>query len=83
MSGYGKQYLMSGIRKTVFDYWTLILFSLNNLNDASFILMPGVQWDINDDIALNFDGFINIGDEKDSEFGSMYSTVQGKIQAYF
>lgn len=83
MSGYAQHYLFGGTNKKLLnDYLDLNLFTLINLVDYSFALIPSTAYSFTDDISLELGASIFVGD-LDTEYGALYPTCFLKAAAYF
>lgn len=83
IQGLGKDYLFSGISHPLFDFHRFSLYSLTNLSDQSFVLMPQFQYSFSENIEISLLGFYSFG-EKGSEFASF--GIKGgflRLRAYF
>lgn len=83
MSGLGQHYIMTGLRKNLADKYDLTAFLLTNLTDLSAMILPGVEYGFTEDISLNLNVQIGAGNKKQTEYGSVYSTVILKVTGYF
>ena len=83
MAGFGQQYVMTGIRKDLFDSFFFSGFALINATDGSTMILPAIDYNFTDDLSLNLTGQVALGNKEKSEYGSVYSTVLFKVMGYF
>ncbi|MBN1307722.1 MAG: hypothetical protein JXA18_07390 [Chitinispirillaceae bacterium] len=83
MSGFGRNYLLYGMRKTLFDRFTISAFALGNMNDRSVMFLPALEYVVSDNISVEIGGQIGIGDKQETEYGSVYNSILLKCTGYF
>ena len=65
---HGEDYLFVNADRLFFDYWTLGVGTLVNLNDGSGVIMPEVLYDMYSNFQVAMGGMVFFG-ESDDEFG--------------
>jgi len=82
MTGFGRHYLMAGLRRNFLEKIDASLFAFTNLTDQSAIIMPSLDYFWSDDVSVRLDIALSAGDRKNSELGSMYHSLSLKAIAY-
>ncbi len=83
MPGFGRNYAMAGLRREFFIKYNFSVFSLTNISDGSFMLLPMVEYSFSDNISVELRGQAPIGDGKKSEYGSYYGSLGMGVKGYF
>jgi hypothetical protein len=83
MAGLAKNYLMLGTRRNLLDKYDVSLFILTNIDDASAVFLPSVDYYFSDDVSINIGANLAAGEKEYTEFGSLYHSVNTKVTAYF
>ena len=83
MSGFAQNYLFGGLRKDFLDHYVFAFFALGNLNDQSAMLLPELEYNFHDNLALKFSGQIGVGDEKKTEYGGIHSSILLTVTGFF
>jgi len=83
MSGFAKNYFMTGITKDFFYDYQFSLFSLVNIDDQSLMVLPQLNYNFSSDFIFELKANINLGDKKKTEFGSMGNSLSFRGVGYF
>lgn len=83
MQGFGKNYVMMGFRKSLWDDFVFSTFVLENVDDISAMLLPSIEYDFTQNLILNLSGQVGVGGIKDTEYGSVFSSVILSATGYF
>jgi len=83
MAGLARNYLMLGTRRNFLDKYDVSLFVLTNIDDASAVFLPSVDYYFSDEVSINIGANLAAGEKEYTEFGSLYHSVNAKVTAYF
>jgi len=83
MSGFGKHYLMLGMDREFFYYYTLSQYILINLSDESLIYLPQLEYRITDNLLISIKAQVPAGNKKKTEFASSYPNFQFVMTGYY
>ncbi|MFH1759965.1 MAG: hypothetical protein ABIA63_02580 [bacterium] len=83
VSGLARNYLFFGLRKDFLELFNFGLYINTNLDDKSAVILPSWEYDFTDGISINLGANLFIGDKKESEYGSFFSSSILRVTGYF
>jgi hypothetical protein len=83
MSGLGRDYFTAVVSYSPWNDITLRILSATNLDDVSSVIVPGIEYGFHENIRLNFDSSLFLGNGNSTEYGGLLNKFTLSVTGYF